>query len=72
VTALAGELTVRQLGEMLRERGVAIDACWWNSERDVWHVTVDGHFVFAPDLQDALMLAVSRIDEVRIDEVRGG
>jgi hypothetical protein len=63
VTPLAGELTVRQLGEMLRERGVAIDACWWNGERSVWHVTVDGRFVYAPDLQDALMLAVSRIDE---------
>lgn len=67
MTALAGELTVRQLGEMLRERGMRLDGLWWSRRLGGWAVDVSGidALIVASDLQDALMLAVSRIDEVR-------
>jgi len=42
VTALAGELTVRQLGEMLRERGMRLDGLWWSRRLGGWAVDVSG------------------------------
>lgn len=67
MTALAGELTVRQLGEMLRERGMRLDGLWWSRRLGGWVVSVEAEEkpIVASDLQDALMLAVSRVDEVR-------
>lgn len=64
MTALAGELTVRQLGEMLRERDLGVRV-HFSGDEAVWWAQVGVEWASAPDLQDALMLAVSRIDEVR-------
>ena len=64
MTPLAGELTVRQLGEMLRGRGGPNLRAWMTAD-DEWRVSIDGWSAGAADLQDALMLAVSRVDEAR-------
>jgi hypothetical protein len=63
VTALAGELTVRQLGEMLRSRGA--DNLHVRHVGNTWCVMLRGWVIATPDLQDALMRAVSRIDGER-------